>query len=849
MRSAASAPSAHSLEMKAVERVRSELHPAAKQPRERLHTLSEVEQGSLLADAQREMKAEAQVEDGALHARGGSTARAESEARLAEDRDHGHVPLKFVKEAMQLARERDGPQAARPKPAAAQHLSKAAESSLLHKALQEQNADTAKFGKFVRTSARRAPGESDEAEDKDHGHVKLKWIKLAQKLAKEQGQSLAEYKADQKPAEEAADSTQKGVKDWQLALMKKAEQERQDDAERVEKPLAEEMVKQGYLIDPKAEKQRAERTRELAKDRTQPGVRNNLASSAQETEETVQKTEETKGRTQLHRQSSVDAYVQEVQQVEDKRAAEDKKKEKPLADEMVRQGYLRDKHVETKAEAKMKDRAMDHMLEHPNKLQDFVKEVNVAEAKRATDDARIEKPLADQMVRQGYLRDRTQVTKAQAKMKDLATDHMQQHPTKLNSYVKDVMKVKGERAADDEKEEKPLAREMVREGYLRDKHVENKAQAKMKERATDHMLEHPTKLNSYVKDVKRVEGERAADDEKEEKPLAREMVREGYLRDKHVENKAQAKMKERATDHMLEHPTKLNSYVKDVKRVEGERAADDEEEEKPLAREMVREGFLKPKARETTAFRAAAKDTTILNHKKHGMDVYLSEAMKAESERNADAKKVQKPLADEMVRQGYLRPKNVQSRVEVRAEDHTDMKKINVKEVESLGKATKHVFNAHKGPTDSTQLNHRTVKKAVDYVKEAMEAKAERDADAEKVERPLAEAMVHEGYLRKKGPTLSDRAVDHTNMQRVDGREIASLTGAVLQVWHMYLSGYPARHGLLVSCMPIRALTSIVVWPAPGCSAERVWPEAQKWCQAHGLRQGGHGSQGREECR
>ena len=711
MRSAASAPSAHSLEMKAVERVRSELHPAAKQPRERLHTLSEVEQGSLLADAQREMKAEAQVEDGALHARGGSTARAESEARLAEDRDHGHVPLKFVKEAMQLARERDGPQAARPKPAAVQHLSKAAESSLLRKALQEQNADTAKFGKFVRTSARRAPGESDEAEDKDHGHVKLKWIKLAQKLAKEQGQSLAEYKADQKPAEEAADSTQKGVKDWQLALMKKAEQERQDDAERVEKPLAEEMVKQGYLIDPKAEKQRAERTRELAKDRTQPGVRNNLASSAQETEETVQKTEETKGRTQLHRQSSVDAYVQEVQQVEDKRAAEDKKKEKPLADEMVRQGYLRDKHVETKAEAKMKDRAMDHMLEHPNKLQDFVKEVNVAEAKRATDDARIEKPLADQMVRQGYLRDRTQVTKAQAKMKDLATDHMQQHPTKLNSYVKDVMKVKGERAADDEKEEKPLAREMVREGYLRDKHVENKAQAKMKERATDHMLEHPTKLNSYVKDVKRVEGERAADDE---------------------------------------------------------------EEEKPLAREMVREGFLKPKARETTAFRAAAKDTTILNHKKHGMDVYLSEAMKAESERNADAKKVQKPLADEMVRQGYLRPKNVQSRVEVRAEDHTDMKKINVKEVESLGKATKHVFNAHKGPTDSTQLNHRTVKKAVDYVKEAMEAKAERDADAEKVERPLAEAMVHEGYLRKKGPTLSERAVDHTTMPHDAVKEFAA---------------------------------------------------------------------------
>ena len=72
--------------------------------------------------------------------------------------------------------------------------------------------------------------------------------------------------------------------------------------------------------------------------------------------------------------------------------------------------------------------------------------------------------------------------------------------------------------------------------------------------------------------------------------------------------------------------------------------------------------------------------------------------------------------------------------------------------------------------------------KHTDYVKEAMQAKAEKDADDEKVERPLAEAMVREGYMRKKGPTLSERAVDHTEMPQDAVKEIAKMSGIQLEV-------------------------------------------------------------------
>ena len=322
IRHAVLAPSAHALEMKAVERVRAALHATGKlgAQSQHLNTLSEVEQGSLLADAQREMKQdEASPEHGDQHAASGHGG---DEAKLAEDDDHGHVPLKFVKEALHLAQERDGPADAKPKPAEQlQRLSKAAESGLLHKALQEQKADAAKFGKFVRAPVKRS--ETDEAQDEDHGHVKLKWIKLAQKLAREQGQSVAQYTTAQKPLSETADGMHR-VKDWQLALMKKAEQERQDDAERVEKPLAEEMVKQGYLLDRPA---RAKKVKDLATDHTDQTEREDLkklASLEQQSAASAGKASpHAEDTTQLHPKKPLEEYVQEVKEVEDKRAADE----------------------------------------------------------------------------------------------------------------------------------------------------------------------------------------------------------------------------------------------------------------------------------------------------------------------------------------------------------------------------------------------------------------------------------------------------------------------------------------------------------------------------------------------
>ena len=168
IRQAVLAPGAQALEMKAVAQVRAEIQATVKvgAQSQHLHTLSEVQQGSLLAEAQREMKQdEASPEQGDQHTAAG---HGEDEAKLAEDDDHGHVPLKFVKEALHLAQERDGPADAKPKPAEqVQRLSKAAESGLLRKALQEQKADAAKFGKFVRAPVKQS--ETDEAAEAGPG--------------------------------------------------------------------------------------------------------------------------------------------------------------------------------------------------------------------------------------------------------------------------------------------------------------------------------------------------------------------------------------------------------------------------------------------------------------------------------------------------------------------------------------------------------------------------------------------------------------------------------------------------------------------------------------------------------
>jgi hypothetical protein len=166
------------------------------------------------------------------------------------------------------------------------------------------------------------------------------------------------------------------------------------------------------------------------------------------------------------------------------------------------------------------------------------------------------------------------------------------------------------------------------------------------------------------------------------------------------------------------------------------------------------------------------------------LEEYVQEVKEVEDKRAADDKKVEKPLADQMVREGYLRSREAEAKMKDRGVDHMreNPNKLQeyVQEVKALG-----VKTARKGPTDGTKLYRAVEKRPVDYVKEAMDAKEERDADVAKVEKPLAEAMVREGYLRKKHvQTMSERAVDHTTMEHVDVKEAFTLIGADVQVCH-----------------------------------------------------------------
>ena len=58
-----------------------------------------------------------------------------------------------------------------------------------------------------------------------------------------------------------------------------------------------------------------------------------------------------------------------------------------------------------------------------------------------------------------------------------------------------------------------------------------------------------------------------------------------------------------------------------------------------------------------------------------------------------------------------------------------------------------------------------------DYIKEAIDAKAERDDEIAKVEKEVQEGT-------EKRPNVDDRAVDHTKMPAQYAKEVATLTGA-----------------------------------------------------------------------
>ena len=84
---------------------------------------------------------------------------------------------------------------------------------------------------------------------------------------------------------------------------------------------------------------------------------------------------------------------------------------------------------------------------------------------------------------------------------------------------------------------------------------------------------------------------------------------------------------------------------------------------------------------------------------------------------------------------------------------------------------------ANSGVVHGQQLHTSTQ----DYIKEAMQAQEQKKMDDMKMEKPLADAMVAQGYLRDK-KRMADRAVDHTQIVVSSMKEVRQFTGAAHEV-------------------------------------------------------------------
>jgi len=155
-------------------------------------------------------------------------------------------------------------------------------------------------------------------------------------------------------------------------------------------------------------------------------------------------------------------------------------------------------------------------------------------------------------------------------------------------------------------------------------------------------------------------------------------------------------------------------------------------------------------------------------------------------QKQEEDEQLNRPLAEEMKKEGYLREKGAVDPMAERAVDHTNLETMKEAQKELGMKAI--VQNKRSGPVSDTIINHAVQKSHTeDYIKEASEAKTERDADDAKIEKPLADQMVRQGYLREKGAVdpMAERAVDHTKITASMMKEASEITGVEEQV-HLF---------------------------------------------------------------
>jgi len=129
---------------------------------------------------------------------------------------------------------------------------------------------------------------------------------------------------------------------------------------------------------------------------------------------------------------------------------------------------------------------------------------------------------------------------------------------------------------------------------------------------------------------------------------------------------------------------------------------------------------------------------------------YIKEAMQAQEQKKMDDMQMQKPLADAMVAQGYLRNKVEWAN---RATDHTSP---SVRAAAAIAAGHKRMPVLQNGANlrqagqtlRTTDRAERIARGQADFLKDAMHAKAMKDVEDAKVQAPLAKEMIKQGFLK-----------------------------------------------------------------------------------------------------
>ena len=662
------------------------------------------------------------------HAQGREAGGRSTTAALARDDDHGHVPAFMLREALKLAKEQGSSHAKAKIPENV--MSAAAQKRLLVKAVKEQNADQKHAESFYPTSSQgqRASVVDSAAVDKDHGHVSMKFIRLAEKLALEQDQSMALH-----ATQELSNTVGHGGESapWTSALIKAERQEDRQSRSELENPLA-----MGV-----ANLQSTKHTSSLAMSSRKSGATNHVRSASEAI------TQQAAAGMNLERPTAQDKAKQSP--AENPKAAGAKQKVISQDHTQGREAHVGETeamqtHVEkamalnpdteaifhhNKKEALLQAGKFTTTAMHADTVDDFVQEAAAASADKAQDDEQIEKPLAHMMVKEGYV---DNPEKEARKWAFFAQDHTQtpskfvQEVAGLNggeAMLHDANRVghqlHGAKPDADSKAEKLISDEEAKENpavdsgnkraldttdvdlssaYVRE--VSRINHGAVESPKQQQLITHPSPLAKYIKEANAAAAQKKADDAKVETPLYDEMVKGRYIRDQHKYAMAGIDFTNRSKMPPIQ-----------------AKATPEAAGQKPLQR--LRQYSGGP------------------HIQRQSMVKYLKEAAQAAAQKAADDEKVQKPLADMMVREHYIVDRDQM------AKDSTDFSRVKMMGgPEKLDRYAPGDGSTHPSLTSKVDSE---AKAGADLFKDAMARRNEEDA---KKQGPLYDAMVAQGYVR-----------------------------------------------------------------------------------------------------